>query len=462
MPFRKRQIILSIILGLGAVFLGLSTAASFFELPSIPAFPGNFFAAPYGILSFLIPAVLFWAAVILADPRYRPDKIFLLGFVVIPFMTLALGFALLRDFGFYAASYGFIKTIGPGGLSFCVIFITVLELCVLAFLKSLVFGVPQKAAEPAPESREQTELKVSYRAAYIPILPPSPGSGLADIYAQAAAGRDGAEEDAEVLEVLEVLDAEAPPVQAVLEDKSAIEGKSAEENEKAVKSESDELERVLSEAEEEAQLKTRVKAEQERQLESERERRKRNRGPYQVPVEGILTRYPDGEYWIIDQATKDAARILKETLEEFHIQAEVTGIRKGPVITMFEILPAPGVKLSRIVNLQDNIALRLAASSVRIVAPIPGKHAVGIEVPNQKRNIVSFREIIEGELEGRDGKKPEIPVVLGKDITGEAQTIDLVQTPHLLIAGATGSGKSVCVNSMILSILYQLPPGTAG
>jgi S-DNA-T family DNA segregation ATPase FtsK/SpoIIIE len=124
---------------------------------------------------------------------------------------------------------------------------------------------------------------------------------------------------------------------------------------------------------------------------------------------------------------------------------------------MFEILPAPGVKLSKIVNLQDNIALRLAASSVRIVAPIPGKHAVGIEIPNAKRNIVSFREIIEAELQG-DKKKQEIPVVLGKDITGEAVTADLASMPHLLIAGSTGSGKSVCVNTMILTILYKCTP----
>ncbi|MDR0998627.1 MAG: DNA translocase FtsK [Treponema sp.] len=186
----------------------------------------------------------------------------------------------------------------------------------------------------------------------------------------------------------------------------------------------------------------------------------RPRGMWKVPVD-ILNQYPDGEYWIIDDATRAAAGTLRETLEEFKIQAEVTGIRKGPVITMFEILPAPGVKLSKIVNLQDNIALRLAASSVRIVAPIPGKHAVGIEVPNPKRNIVSFREIIEGELhrEGkREGRGPEIPVVLGKDITGEAQTVDLATTPHLLIAGSTGSGKSVCVNTIILSILYQKAP----
>jgi S-DNA-T family DNA segregation ATPase FtsK/SpoIIIE len=186
---------------------------------------------------------------------------------------------------------------------------------------------------------------------------------------------------------------------------------------------------------------------------------KKYKGTYVVPVEGILNQYPDGQYWIVDEETKRAARILQDTLSEFGIQAEVTGIRKGPVITMFEILPAPGVKLSKIVNLQDNIALRLAASSVRIVAPIPGKHAVGIEVPNKKRNIVSFREIIEGELSHKkEHHKSEVPVVLGKGITGEAITVDLTQMPHLLIAGATGSGKSVCVNAMILSILYQLAP----
>ncbi|MDR1216127.1 MAG: DNA translocase FtsK [Treponema sp.] len=189
------------------------------------------------------------------------------------------------------------------------------------------------------------------------------------------------------------------------------------------------------------------------------ERQPRKWRNYHIPVLGILNDYPDGQYWIIDDATRAAATILKDTLSEFKIHAEVTGIRKGPVITMFEILPAPGVKLSRIVNLQDNIALRLAAASVRIVAPIPGKHAVGIEVPNAKRNIVSFAEIIEYDINSdNDGKHMGIPVVLGKDIAGEAQTVDLTQMPHLLIAGATGSGKSVCVNAMILSILYRRSP----
>ncbi|MDR2865643.1 MAG: DNA translocase FtsK [Spirochaetaceae bacterium] len=179
---------------------------------------------------------------------------------------------------------------------------------------------------------------------------------------------------------------------------------------------------------------------------------------YSIPLDGILKEYADNQYWIIDDTTRKAARILTETLNEFNIKADVTGIRKGPVITSFEILPSPGVKLSKIVNLQDNIALRLAAASVRIVAPIPGKHAVGIEIPNKNRNIVSFREIIEGELNKKDGRKAEIPVVLGKNITGEAVTVDLATMPHLLIAGSTGSGKSVCVNTLILSILYQCTP----
>lgn len=176
------------------------------------------------------------------------------------------------------------------------------------------------------------------------------------------------------------------------------------------------------------------------------------KGPYIIPAE-LLTEYENNRYWIIDEKTKEASVRLRQTLKEFNIEAQIIGIKKGPVVTMFEILPAPGVKLSKIVALQDNIALSLAASSVRIVAPIPGKQAVGIEVPNRERSIVGFREIIEQDLP--EYKKMAVPVVLGKDILGKPQLIDLVKTPHMLIAGATGSGKSVCVNSIILSILYK-------
>jgi len=176
---------------------------------------------------------------------------------------------------------------------------------------------------------------------------------------------------------------------------------------------------------------------------------------YYIPTD-LLEFYNEGDYWVIDEKSKQAAKALKETLSEFKIEAEVTGIRKGPVITMFEILPAPGVKLNKIVALADNIALRLAAQSVRIVAPIPGKHAVGIEIPNSERAIVGFREIISADLP--QYKKMAIPVILGKKINGDAEIIDLAKTPHLLIAGATGSGKSVCVNTIILSLLYKRAP----
>jgi S-DNA-T family DNA segregation ATPase FtsK/SpoIIIE len=181
----------------------------------------------------------------------------------------------------------------------------------------------------------------------------------------------------------------------------------------------------------------------------------RRRG-YEVPVDGLLDEYHQTGYWEIDEETRESAEVLRYTLEEFSIQAEVTGIRKGPVITMFEILPAPGVKLARITNLADNIALRLAASSVRIVAPIPGKHAVGIEIPNKQRHIVSFMELIRQDRFW--SAKQDIPLALGKDIPGDVEIVDLTKTPHLLIAGATGSGKSVCVNSIICSILYRRSP----
>ena len=184
-------------------------------------------------------------------------------------------------------------------------------------------------------------------------------------------------------------------------------------------------------------------------------KKKHKIGPYKIDTD-LLTAYDENQYWIIDEETKQASLNLQETLKEFSIQADIIGIRKGPVVTMFEILPAPGVKLSKIVGLADNIALRLAAQSVRIVAPIPGKRAVGIEVPNADRAIVSFRECIEQPR--KEWTKMAVPVVLGKDIEGETQIMDLVKTPHLLIAGSTGAGKSVCVNSMILSILYKRSP----
>ena len=177
---------------------------------------------------------------------------------------------------------------------------------------------------------------------------------------------------------------------------------------------------------------------------------------YEIPIDNVLEDHGDSSNFVITEETKEDARILLETLKEFKIEAKIISIKKGPVITMFEILPASGVNVSKIANLADNIALNLAAQSVRIVAPIPGKRAVGVEIPNQKRNIVGFRELI--SVRNPDLDKAAVPFILGRDIEGEPRLVDVAKTPHLLIAGTTGSGKSVCVNSLISTILYKKRP----
>ncbi len=150
------------------------------------------------------------------------------------------------------------------------------------------------------------------------------------------------------------------------------------------------------------------------------------------------------------------AKKLLATLESFKIKAEVTNICRGPSVTRYELVPDAGVRINKITNLSDDIALRLAATSVRIEAPIPGKSAIGIEVPNAAKSMVTMREIIDTP-QFRDAKS-KLTVALGKDITGNIICADLAKMPHLLVAGTTGSGKSVCLNSMIVSILYNATP----
>lgn len=152
----------------------------------------------------------------------------------------------------------------------------------------------------------------------------------------------------------------------------------------------------------------------------------------------------------------DSADKLTETLSSFGVDANVVEVTKGPSVTRFELQPSPGVKVSKIVNLADDIALGLAASGVRIEAPIPGKAAVGIEVPNKKQTPVFLREV----LDSNDFKESDqkLAFALGKDITGTCVVGDLSKMPHTLIAGATGSGKSVCINSLIISLLYKYSP----
>lgn len=167
-----------------------------------------------------------------------------------------------------------------------------------------------------------------------------------------------------------------------------------------------------------------------------------------------------GDHQKVTQAHKEAdmekADMLIETLNSFGIDTRLVGIAHGPAVTRFELEPAPGVKVSRITSLSDDIAMRLAAMSVRIEAPIPGKAAVGVEIPNDKVEMVRLRDVLECAEAKRHPSK--IAVGLGKDNSGRYIVADIAKMPHVLIAGQTGSGKSVCINSIITSILYRATP----
>lgn len=159
------------------------------------------------------------------------------------------------------------------------------------------------------------------------------------------------------------------------------------------------------------------------------------------------------------KSVADTATQLQKTLYSFGVSAKVEDVSVGPAITRYELKPAEGVRVSKIANLADDIALNLAAESIRIEAPIPGKQAVGIEIPNKENEMVHFREIIEDDkfIE----HKSKLAFGLGKDVAGQAVVTDIAKMPHVLIAGATGSGKSVCINTLISSILYKAKPSEA-
>lgn len=152
---------------------------------------------------------------------------------------------------------------------------------------------------------------------------------------------------------------------------------------------------------------------------------------------------------------QQTVRKLETTFESFGVKAKVAKVHIGPAVTKYEVYPAAGVKVSKIVSLHDDIALALAAKDIRIEAPIPGKSAVGIEVPNHEVSIVTMREVFEA-LNDQEGSK--LSFVLGRDISGESIIAELNKMPHLLVAGATGSGKSVCINGIITSILMRAKP----
>jgi DNA segregation ATPase FtsK/SpoIIIE and related proteins len=177
---------------------------------------------------------------------------------------------------------------------------------------------------------------------------------------------------------------------------------------------------------------------------------------YEVPPLSLLDNPVNiVRHTLSDEALEENARMLENVLDDYGVKGEIVSVRPGPVVTMYELEPAPGLKASRVIGLADDIARSMSALSAR-VSTVPGRSVIGIELPNEHREMVSFREILSGRDYG-DGKH-SLPLALGKDIGGDAVVTNLAKMPHLLIAGTTGSGKSVAINTMILSLLYKLTP----
>jgi DNA segregation ATPase FtsK/SpoIIIE, S-DNA-T family len=179
-------------------------------------------------------------------------------------------------------------------------------------------------------------------------------------------------------------------------------------------------------------------------------------GTYHKPPLSLLAHEGEAPRPIDREALMMKARILEKKLKDFNVEGEVVEVKPGPVVTMYEFAPAPGVKVNKIAGLSDDLTMALSALSIRIVAPIPGKGVVGIEIPNKERETVYLKEIFESEEFQKNGGR--LPMALGKDIFGRTVVGDLNRMPHLLVAGSTGSGKSVSINTMILSLLYRATP----
>lgn len=175
---------------------------------------------------------------------------------------------------------------------------------------------------------------------------------------------------------------------------------------------------------------------------------------YKLPGLDLLDMAPEEDYKVAEEELTRNAELLKDKLKLFDIEIKDISVTPGPVVTLYEIVPAPGVKISKIVGLENDIALALAARGIRIIAPIPGKSAIGVEIPNAKASLVNARSVI-GRI---NESEVELPLALGKTISGDVYVADLAKMPHLLIAGSTGSGKSVGINMIISSLLYTKHP----
>jgi S-DNA-T family DNA segregation ATPase FtsK/SpoIIIE len=410
--------------------------------------PGRFLFTTFSWAAYYIPIYLFLNAWVLG--RFSSRRMVILMLTLAPFITAALLFKVIFDDGLSASPVvvGLKAFLGTAGSIIGLSAYTLAEILMIAAIARYL-GRKVRAVKAA-------EKKVSLKPVVVKekrFLLPEP---------EKADGNGNGKNNGNGKGALKKIEPERvePEAEALSSDAAEADDMEAAVSRVRVNADDDDEdnESVAAEASGAGEADGRGPAESRKTKKAPAvlERRPKTRGKYRIKVESVLKDYGRDDYAKLDSMTQRLSETLKATLEEFNIQAEVTGIQKGPVITMFEILPAPGVKLSKIVNLADNIALRLAASRVRIVAPIPGKQAVGIEVPNKRRSIVSLRETITDPAFTDTDRG--LPIALGKDIMGNVQIADLTQMPHLLIAGATGSGKSVCVNSIICSLLFSRSP----
>jgi len=473
----------SAVLGLLGIFFILSIGLSFYGIENTS---GDFLRASFTYASFFIPMYIFLAAILAFKEKFKSKWVILQTTTIIPFLTLVLFLKVYLHIDNSLPVNFIIGLIGRREGAFILFLLFLVEVLAIYILSIRILNTRKihleadisheskqsEQEEGIKEKESNTENSILRPGVSVELLGVGSETNLEvfksrepieNTYQIANIPQDPGSIDVDLPELLPL-----DSLKSVEKEKDILIEYGEDESEEP--EEYDEInyeEEVFSEIGEDHLINADVSENILTSVSSEnisdrddkstsKVQKKFTYANYSVPSENILNDYADGHYWVIDDATRMAAEVLRENLEEFKIKAEVTGIKKGPVITMFEILPAPGVKLSKIANLADNIAMRLAASRVRIVAPIPGKHAVGIEIPNKERAIVSFKEMLNDD-KFKDPKN-EIPIAIGKDITGNTQIIDLVKTPHLLIAGATGSGKSVCVNALICSILYKRNP----
>jgi DNA segregation ATPase FtsK/SpoIIIE, S-DNA-T family len=426
-------------------------------------FPGRFLFQAFSWAAFYIPVYLFVTAIILV--RFTLRRIIILFLTLLPFLTLTLVFktVLGGDAGSSVID-GLRAFLGPAGSTLGLGAYTLVEIALIVMVARMT-GAKARARAIAERDRLMAAQTAAVRRAPLtrtsapkiePAKNPGPMNRVKPDVPEAPGGGNGNGRGlSRAISIPEPVwdDVDDDPVDEAM-------AQSAAEYAAAEKAGAEDDDQALAGRDDKTPPARRLPAASARAGAGResvvRERQPKSRGRYRILPGDVLRDYGREDYNKLDAVTQRLAETLRLTLEEFNIQAEVTGIQKGPVITMFEMLPAPGVKLSKIVNLADNIALRLAASRVRIVAPIPGKQAVGIEVPNKKRAIVSLKETISGP-EFQESERG-LPIALGKDIMGNVQIADLTQMPHLLIAGATGSGKSVCVNSIICSLLLKKSP----